>query len=362
MSPARALRLAMARVAERRLGLDLVVTDVAQEGLDQEALVDGLDDDALLVLIEGPEGAAGVLTLDRSALAALIEQQTTGRVTDRAAEERAFTATDAALAQPLIDGLFERAATDLSGSAEAAWVKGMRFGAWLPDLRTLTRALQAPDYRQFRFSLELGGGARTGTLTLALPQPEDPPAPVRRDAEPPRLAEAALRATAELRVVLHRLQIPIARVGRLAPGERFAIPGGALESAELEAPDGRVLCKVRLGRVEGMRAVRLPGRPKGLPGAQDAPDTPEETPRDESGPDRPQDPSPPEVALPPIEEADPPARTQPSAPESDPFDLPDLPPLDFEPVQASAFTDGDGAPFDMDALASDDTDTGTGNA
>lgn len=355
MSPARALRLAMARVAERRLGLDLVVTDVAQERLDQERLVAGLDDDALLVLIEGPEGAAGVLTLDRRALAALIEHQTTGRVTDRAPEERAFTATDAALAQPLIDGLLERAATDLSGSAEAAWVKGMRFGAWLPDLRTLTRALQAPDYRLFRFEMELGGGARTGALTLALPQPDDPPAPARADAGSPRLAEAALRATVELRAVLHRLQVPIARVGRLTPGERFAIPESALESAELEAPDGRVLCKVRLGRVDGMRAVRLPGRPRALPNPTQEM---EETPMPET--DRRQEPAPAQDAAPAGEEADPPfdAQTAPPMPDGEPAELPDLPPLDFEPMQAGSFMDGNAAPFDLDTLPSPDAGSG----
>ena len=329
-SPARALRLALARAAERRLGLDLVVTATAQQRLDSEDLVAALGDDTLLILVEGPGGASGVLTLDGQAISALIEQQTMGRVTGTPPEDRAFTATDAAMAQPLVDGVFQRAAEELSGGAGAGWVAGLRFGAWLPDLRTLARALQAPEYRLFRFTLDLGGGAREGRLALALAPPAPPPKPARDRTDPPRLADAALRAPVELRAVLYRLQMPLARAGRLAAGQRLAIPASALGGAELVAPDGRVLCKVRLGRVEDMRAVRLPGPPEGLPMPAEEEDAPPpeapDMPAAAPGPDAD------DGSAPPPDGEAPPPEGETAAPEDAADPLPDLPPLDFEPM------------------------------
>ena len=66
-----------------------------------------------MVLLDGPCGARGAVRIDTALLAALIEMQTTGRVTGRAFGGRAVTRTDAAIAAPLIDAA-------LAG-AEASW-------------------------------------------------------------------------------------------------------------------------------------------------------------------------------------------------------------------------------------------------
>ena len=83
MSPAKALRLALAQASDTLLGLPMVVAAVEQVEISQTALRAEFAQGGLMVLLDGPKGARGAVRLDEALLAALIEIQTTGRVTGR---------------------------------------------------------------------------------------------------------------------------------------------------------------------------------------------------------------------------------------------------------------------------------------
>ncbi|MFP4275251.1 MAG: FliM/FliN family flagellar motor C-terminal domain-containing protein [Paracoccaceae bacterium] len=316
-SPARALRLGLARAAKDRLDLALSVAALTEQRLEQEAVLPALPAGALIVLLDGPGGAVGAAVLERDLLAGLIEQQTIGRVLSRPADPRPFTATDAAIAAPLLEGMLERMEETLGSQAGATGLGGFRFGAHIPEARVLGLALQAPHYRLFRLALDLAAGARGGELCLAFPWREAGPAA--RTSAPGRnapkgLEQVALGVPAELVAVLHRMQLPLSRATALAPGDLLELPSEALETVMLEGPCGKPIARGRLGRIDGARAVRLSG------GKALAPETPAAP-----GPDEPA-PSP----APPATRALPEPPAMPSRPAGGPDPLPDLPPLEFD--------------------------------
>ena len=258
-SATRALRLALARTAETRLRLGLVVSSAAEEAVEQDALPAALDDAGLVLLVEGADGRAGAAVLAPALVAGIVQHQTTGRVTEGALEQRGFTATDAAIVAPLVEGMLERAAADLAQKPDAGWVEGLRFGARLEGIRQLALALRAPRFRVFRFAVELAGGARVGELALALPEPAPEATPEPEAAPAPGLAIAAERAAVELAAVLHRLRLPLAEVSGFAPGTVLPLPADVLGRMTLTVRGGQAIAQVRLGRLDGMRAVLLPG-------------------------------------------------------------------------------------------------------
>ncbi|MFP4570409.1 FliM/FliN family flagellar motor C-terminal domain-containing protein [Rhodosalinus sp.] len=258
-SAKRALRLALARTAETRLRLGLVVTSATEQSLDQEALIAALDESGMILLIEGPDGRAGAMVLDAGIVAGVVQHQTTGRVSDAPPEPRRFTATDAAIVAPLVEGMLERAADDLAQGPEADWVAGLRFGARLDGLRALALALRASDFRLFGFSVELAAGARRGEFAVALPAPPEPDTPEPDAAAPKGPAATATRAPVELVAILHRLRMPLTEAAALAPGTLLPLPGDVLSRAVIATRDGQTVTPVSLGRLDGMRALRLSG-------------------------------------------------------------------------------------------------------
>lgn len=257
-SAARALRRGLAGAAQGRLHLALSVASVTEEMQDQEGLVAALDETGLVLLLEGKDGRAGAAVLGGALVAGLVQHQTTGRVTDPPAEVRRCTDTDAAIVAPLVEGMLDRARGELAEGPDAGWTEGLRFGARLDGLRALALALQAPVFRLFRLTGELAGSVCRGEIALALPEPP-PPVADRAPAPAADLAAAAAAAPVELQAILHRLSMPLAEVGTLTRGRRLTLPSAALGAVELRAPGGPTVTAVRLGQIDGMRAVRLPG-------------------------------------------------------------------------------------------------------
>ena len=72
-----------------------------------------------------------------------------------------------------------------------------------------------------------------------------------------QLEASVLQAPAELRAVLHRLTLPLSAVSALKPGDTVPIPRDALDQTVLEVGETSVKVRMRLGQMNGMRAVRL---------------------------------------------------------------------------------------------------------
>ncbi len=273
MSPAKALRMALARSADAAIGLAVTVTAVEQVQLSQGDVAAEFGAPGLLVLLDGQDGARGAMRLDPAFLAALIEVQTTGRVTGRAPADRVLTRTDGAIAAPLIDAMLAEFEEQLCPDDTAHWGAGYRFGAMMEDARALTLSLEATDFHVFRVFAELGEVAVTAAFSLLLPHRVAPACPARASehgagARGLTLRQTAMMAPVSLMAVLARVPLPLGRVCGLKVGDSLTLGGGDTPlEVRLEASQKHVVARASLGQMNGMRALRLtlPAPPQGAP-------------------------------------------------------------------------------------------------
>ena len=260
MSPAKALRLSIARAAEDLWDLAAAASgiSIAEETLDDA--IGALPEQGLIVLLDGPEGLVGAAYMPFPIVAGLIEAQTIGRISKLAPDPRRVTRTDAAMVAPLIDGMLERYDDLLEEAGVAPWARGYRFGTMMDSARLLSLALKAPDFHVIRFSLDLAA-AREGEVMMLFPVEEHPAVNAAGGSGGARLDGALeaqiLQAPTELRAVLHRLSMPLSAVSALKVGEVLTIPRDALAHTDLEVGAQTVIGTVRLGQINGMRAIRL---------------------------------------------------------------------------------------------------------
>ena len=277
MSPAKALRLALAQASDTQFDLPMVVTTVEQVEISQTALRPEFSDGGLLVLLDGPKGARGAVRLDDAMLSALIEVQTTGRVTGRPPGGRAVTRTDAAIAAPLIDATLERVGAQLCEETPDHWATGYRFGVMMEDARGMSLALSAAAFHVFRMTVELGEGAFPASIVFLLPIPVAPPpraAGPGEDKVQRTLEQSAMNAPVCLDAVLARVTVPLTQLCGLAPGDVLPFQMDRPLQIRLETSQKHVVALGRLGQMNGMRAVRLtpggdsagsPARPSRIP-------------------------------------------------------------------------------------------------
>ncbi len=264
MSPAKALRLSLEKSSDRLFALAVTVGTVEQRRLPHAALRQEAGSDNLILLLDGPKGERGAALIDGQFVQALLEVQTMGAVRPGPAAERPFTGTDAAIAAPLAEAMLEEFDVRME-EADARLAPGrFRFGDRVADARALMLALEAPEFELFRFTLDIASGAKTGVMSLVLPQA------VLHRAEPPSVTggkregavgirDMAMSAPVTLDAVLDRIELPLARVCALEPGMTLPISASAIGQTELVASRGHVAAVVQLGQMNGFRAVRLSG-------------------------------------------------------------------------------------------------------
>lgn len=265
MSPAKALRVGLAKAAYDRIRLALIVDKVSEDRLSLAELLDALEDRALLAVLNGPAQGLGLVALSPQVLAALVEMQTMGRVTQGEALARRPTRTDATMAVEFIDRVMVELETALAGEMDVIWAGSFRYASFLNDPRPLGLLLEDTAYRVFRLDLDLSQGAKRGTMLLALPATGRGNPPERRGAatvDPAAIwaqeMERTVMATpAQLEAVLHRVTIPLSAVMRLQAGDLLPLPMAAVEKLRLEGSGGRMLVTGRLGQARGFRAVKL---------------------------------------------------------------------------------------------------------
>ncbi|HBS49269.1 MAG TPA: hypothetical protein DEA05_03895 [Rhodobacteraceae bacterium] len=270
-----ALRRALAKAADEVADLALAVIGATQDRIARDSLAERVGTEALPLLLEGPEGRRGALWLDRAAVAALVEHQTTGRIgAGPTGETRAFTATDAALVAPLVDAGLALAGDLVERAADRDCLGGFRFGAWAENAAALVLAVEADRLRLFELTLDFQAGAAQGKICFALPEaaPKSPPAP---DRPAPRrtLSERAYDSLrADLTAVICRLRLPLSALAELQPGDMLALKDERLDATELLTISGLCAATGELGQSGGFRALRLSGdsprrvAPKPAPG------------------------------------------------------------------------------------------------
>lgn len=263
-------RLAFARAARDCTGL---LVAVASMRLNRYALAEVLElppDRALLVLLDGPEAGLGLMAVSAEVMAALIEMQTTGRVSGSPPLPRRPTRTDAAMVATTIDRALEEFDSLLAEEEDLTWAGGFRYASFLEDPRPLGLLLEDQPYRVLTADLGLADGTRRGGLILALPAEgrgqrlvrRPPPRPEKEPAGPgfsAVLGEAVMAAPCLLQAVIGRVSLPLHQVMALETDQTLPLTDAALDRIGLETPDGRWLARARLGQNKGMRALRLQG-------------------------------------------------------------------------------------------------------
>lgn len=279
VSPAKALRLALAKAADEELGLALTVNALEQSLVTRSELVSHLDGLGLLVLVEGETARRGVVRLDFAALASLIEQQTIGFVSDREAAPRDLTSTDAALAAPWVDAMLDQFGKRLDGVADAGVWQGYGFGAKVEDVHGLGLALDSEKFHYFRIAVSFAAGTRAGVIDVAFPKPE--PNEVANtagfsdgDCLTQTLNAVAMDAPVTLHAVLDRISMPLSQSLKLAVGDLVHLTRGTAMELRLEGARGHLVSVAKLGQIDGARAVRLlpDVRPQGEDAARRTPD------------------------------------------------------------------------------------------
>jgi len=267
MSIAKALRLSVAKVADKMFDMAMSVIGVTREVAKGASIAGSFEGPGLLTLLDGPDRRTGAAVFDQALVGGLIQQQTMGCVLPvvEGAAPRAMTPTDASLCAPFLDVLLERAAPLPEDEADRAVMNGFRFGSRVEDARILQLALEAAEYDVIRLTLDIAGGKRQGVLTLVFPIGVDPlmelPDEIGNEASESAhkigLRDVVLELETEISVALTRLRLPLARIGALNVGDTLDLGVNGLDNALVLSADGRVLSRGRLGLSAGTRAIQL---------------------------------------------------------------------------------------------------------
>lgn len=259
-SSASVLRAAIAQAAEDSAGMVAAALSVGESRATLGAACADLPEKPLLALIAAPSDAAGLAVMDAGLLAALIEAQTTGRVSPYPAEPRPPTRTDRLFAAQFLDRLLELF-EDLLAEVElplAETVAGFRFQTCLADERAIEMTLDDIGYRQFALSLDLGQGAKQGALWLYFPAVPH----AARGGEKGALWQSDFRkgvmqSRASFVAILGRICLPFDEVAGLRAGSHVLIDRAQLQQVSIEDMNGKRVAAGSLGQVDGFRAIRI---------------------------------------------------------------------------------------------------------
>lgn len=282
-TPARAAATAIGRAADRLYGLPVQPISVRPGALTLAELPELLPELPLVAVLQGPGENLGAIGMCPQAVAALIEWQALGRVTNRALERRRPTRSDALLCADFINALLTELPTEMDRVEGFEAIAGYRFLTHLDDPRPLALMLEDKPYRSLSFDVRMGGAdMREGRVLLALPQtglmqrtprtdavalPAAPPPPPPPEAPRPTLEAAVQDASVELHGVLCRRRVSLAELRGLIEGRLLSLPRSCLTQATLETSAGQVVAGGKFGEAEGCHAIRL--RDLSLPPSED---------------------------------------------------------------------------------------------
>ena len=225
----------------------------------RDDLVRDLPEGALLALLEGPNEHFGLAILDPQALAGIIEVQTTGRVSDKPAQPRRPTRTDAVISADFLDRLLEIHEESLAEMDDPPPFSGFRYATFLADRRLVEITLEDGAYHLFTLGLDLDRGAKHGELRLAFPVRERRNAGKEDDdgGFQQALRSSIMAAPTEMSAVLHQVSMSLGDVMGLSVGDVIAVPLSKLSRVRLDSGASRTIATARLGQSNGFRAVRL---------------------------------------------------------------------------------------------------------
>lgn len=272
MSPAKALRLALAQAGEDLLGAAILTGTVEEARTTVPQMADLIGDGALVMLLQGSGRSHGLAILDAGALMAVIEALTTGRISagEAPTHPRMPTATDAFLSGRFLTRIVGAFSEYLDALPDADWAGEFTATEQVRDVRSLPLLLEDIAFRAITAPVDFDAGTRQGTLRLVLPWgrthvlPKALPAPVptaEDDGPTGAQSEDALRALmlgeASLEAVLHRQRLSLASLLGWKSGDLVTFPAHAIATVALVDAAGTAVATGRLGQANGQRALKV---------------------------------------------------------------------------------------------------------
>lgn len=262
VTPGRAFRLALARVATDRLNLTASVTEHRMHKDSLTDLPGRVPDGALLLYLVHQSQAPGLVCLDRKLTTALVRALTTGRPgrAEGGESSRQPTRIDGTLVSGFLDAvLAEFAADQRKAGNDPVLGDGYRCGSKLGNARVIEIEMTDVAYQTVEFGVELDTGAAQGQIIMSFPKPSRSGQPLEPGAQPweTRWKQSVEMASCELQAILHRWPEKLSRILSFAPGDILELPANALGHVELRSGDDRLICRGKLGQSHGSRAVRV---------------------------------------------------------------------------------------------------------
>lgn len=259
VSPTRMMRRAMARAADKSVGLSASVLGIAQDDSSAEELIENAPEDWIVLgLRDGNEaGLTGLFLIDPALRSALVEMQTMGNLLPASPEQRKVTGTDATLSVPFAINLLAEL-DDLGFGDDDVRTDGYDIGP-IADIRTAGLVLTQGSYRFWRVTIQMGGTDSQGELMIALRTAVDAPvAPVDTNENwSTAFQKSVVNAPADMEAVLTTLKLPISTIEDFEVGQVLPLAGTTVGSVTLVGPAGEAFAQARLGQVAGKRAVRI---------------------------------------------------------------------------------------------------------
>ncbi len=262
MNPVLALKAALPKAAELELNMRLTVKEAKEGVLDTQAMMEAIPEDSLVTILAAKDGAQGLAGFDPQLLAALIEVQTTGHVSTVQAAVRPWTITDGQMCEPFIDRVFDVLEMLLDADGRGPWFYGYRFLRKVNDRRKLAMTLEETRYLFYACKVELGDGAKTGMLWLALPDSvrnattDGQVGPENADWQG-GLRSAVLGSTVPLNAILYKSHVPLSWVMSLQAGQIINVPAQQIDTLSIVDSGDRVVGTAKLGQASGQRAIRI---------------------------------------------------------------------------------------------------------
>lgn len=259
------------KLADRSLSMPLVVSAISQTTVARDLFLAELTPPVVMLRLQSDAATFGMAGCCANLRAALIEVQTTGKIASTAASDRAATDADAALCSGFIADALAQAHHDLEQVPLAPWRTPFRPAGLYPAVRAMGLSIEDVPLTLMTLSLDLGSGARQGTLRLLIPQPAAAVTGRRTGGDWQRaLRRAVDDAPVPLQAVLHRKTMSLSDVQALVEGDMLTLPRSAADKIMLVASETCV-GPFKLGQIGGQKALRRqPTAPP--PGPAPAPD------------------------------------------------------------------------------------------
>lgn len=261
--PGPVLRRALRRATDADIGIDSGLSEGKTEVANLVALLDSIDQGDLVIALEREGDLAGAVLLKPAFWRSVVEQKTLGRIMTPRMDERGATGTDAALCVPLLSRfLAELEAMKLD---QCGWCAGLTVGSRVELPRILELSLPVPEVNSLSGQCRFGPGGEESLLQIfavSPPPADENDAPVEPSGPLDGWSDVALHLPAALQAILHRMELSLASLRTMAPGDVIPLDGADLGHLRLEAPDGKLAAMGRLGRLGALRAMRVERPPE----------------------------------------------------------------------------------------------------